>query len=167
MGLGFGPVSSAPIAALGSELQAPTSAIATPVKTFYAKSIDFIFYSTQTPRRLGTMGTVDFSAPTVRTPFLIRVGDDVWGPFKADFSAHLPDGVTVSSGTITSLDSDGAEAAIIEPGTAAVVDDSGVQFRLQAPSGTGAGKYFLKFELTLSDGGIKSFRFGPITVEGW
>ena len=113
------------------------------------------------------MATTDFSEPTARRPLIIRIGDDAWGPFKANFSRHLPSGVTISGGAITSLDSTGTEAAILEPETATVVNDTGVQFRLQAPDGTATGNYYLKFELTLSDGGFKTFRFGPITVEGW
>ena len=110
--------------------------------------------------------TTNFTAPTAREPLTLRPGDDAWGPFKFNCTGQIAEGVTITSVSVTAYDSSGTEASLVESSTS-VVDDTYVQLYLQAPDGISAGEYYLRFELTLSNGGTRWLRFGPVTVLGW
>ena len=113
------------------------------------------------------MTNTDFTAPTAREPLILRPGTDKWGPFAFDFSSGLPAGTTISSVTVEAYDSAGESASIIEPDSESVTGDAEVQLKFQAADGITAGKYYLRFHVTLSNSAVFPFRFGPVTVLGW
>jgi len=109
----------------------------------------------------------DFRGPTTRQPLILRPGDDAWGPFAFSFANSLPSGVLISSAAVESYHASGDSAALVEPDSESVTGDTEVQLLFQAGEDITAGNYYLRFELALSNGGTKFFRFGPVKVEGW
>lgn len=113
------------------------------------------------------MSNTDFTGPTVKAPLTLRPGDNAWGPFEFDCSPGLPGEVTIEEASVKSYDSEGAEVDIIESGSIDVVNDTSVQLKFSAGEDIEAGKYYLRFELSLVNGGKKFFRFGPVQIMEW
>lgn len=110
----------------------------------------------------------DFKQTTVGAPLKLRIGDDAWGPFSFGVSKKLPDGVTVASVEISSyLNGETPDKEIVKSGSPAVVDDTTVKAKFQAPSGAETGNYWVDIKLTLSDSSIKHLAWGPVEVVGW
>lgn len=110
----------------------------------------------------------DFEGPTKKNPFILRHGDDNWGPYKFRCSYALPSDVTINSATATGYDTDGNSADIIELDTIEILDDgTTIQLRFQSSDDITMGFYYIKFELELSNGATKYFRFGPVTIHNW
>lgn len=109
----------------------------------------------------------DFTGPALKNPLTLRTGDDKWGPFEFDCSPALPGGDAITEASASAYDEEGGEASIVEPESVTVVGETSVQLRLQAGGLIDAGKYYLRLELTLTSGGTKYLRFGPIQVLKW
>jgi len=108
---------------------------------------------------------LDFTGPTEKVPLTLWPGDEDYGPFKFDCSGACATGITISDATITACRDDESRD-LIAPGSQAI-DETDVYLKFSVKDDKDAGSYFLRFELTLSNGATKWLRFGPIVVNGW